>query len=189
MRNVVKTMGQYSSVLTGVTALMVTSQALGVTLSSEEFTEYASEEAYWVVSVNCDDGSDPRIIQRKTDGNQWCGKEVEGYCFNAKAETAEKVCSADYSDSLATAKRAEQERERQEQANRQAEQERRQAQAQAALAQQQAAEAERQKQIDIDEQLLQIEQEKLSLRRQELELQRRAVEIREALESLDNSSP
>lgn len=173
------------SFIFGATAALIASNAHAVTLSGEEFKEYAPEEAYWVVSVNCEDGSDSRVIQRKTDGNKWCGKEVDGYCFDTKADAADKVCAADYTATLNQIKQAEREKERQEQARLQAERERREAAAREAAEREKAAEAKRQAQIQIDEKLLQIEQEKLSLRRQELELQRRAVEIREALEELD----
>lgn len=178
----------FAVTFTALSVLMTANITNAAVLSAEEFKQYAPEEAYWVVSVDCEDGSDPRVVQRKTDGNEWCGKDVDGFCAATKKDAAEKVCSAEYSDALTQRGQAAAESQRRAEAQRQAAAEaarkRREDEARATASRQQAAEAKRQNQIKIDEQLLQIEQEKLSLRRQELELQRRAVEIRESLEEL-----
>ena len=165
-------------------------------ISSDNLVQYGKEEAYWVADVNCSDGS-KRTIQRKTDGNEWCGKDVEGFCDSTKETTATKICGAQYSSALAlleTAKQAQNdaaqaeerarraERERAEQrrlADQRIEEQRLERERQAAAA---AAAAPLKKQISIEEELLKIEQEKLDLRRQELELQRRAVEIQSLLD-------
>ena len=173
-------------------ALLFTSSSMAVTLSNEELQQYGPEEAYWVVTVDCEDDTPNRVIHRKTDGNEWCAKDFDGFCGGTKDATSEKVCGADYTAQLEAQQleaEAEAERRREEQAQRDAER-RREAQAreQQAQARQAAAQqAEIQNQISVDEELLRIEQEKLSLRRQELELQKRAVEIREALEDLDEA--
>ena len=191
MEQTVTTVFKFGAAIALATGAFVASVSNAATLSAEEFKEYAPEEAYWVVSVNCEDGSDSRVIQRKTDGNKWCGKDIDGFCFDTKDQAAESVCGTEYGNKLDQIKQSEAAKQRetsaQKQAAEKAENDRRQAQARAASARQQAAEAKRQNQIKIDEQLLKIEQEKLSLRRQELELQRRAVEIRESLEKLGNS--
>lgn len=161
-------------------------QASAVTMSGEEFKEYAAEEAFWVVSVDCENGSEPRVIQRKTDGNQWCAKELDGYCYDTKAETGKEVCGEKYNSEFDQINQQVKEKAQKEQAARDAERKRREAAAREATERKRAEDAKRQNQISIDEQLLKIEQEKLSLRRQELDLQRRAVEIRDALKGLDN---
>jgi len=162
-------------------------------ISSDNLVQYGKEEAYWVADVSCSDGS-KRTIQRKTDGNEWCGKDVEGFCDSTKETTATKICGAQYSSALAlleTAKQAQNDAAQAEERARRAERERAE---QRRLADQrieeQRVERERQaaaaaplkKQISIEEELLKIEQEKLDLRRQELELQRRAVEIQSLLD-------
>ncbi len=164
-------------------------------ISSDNLVQYGKDQAFWVADVTCADDS-IRVIQRKTDGNEWCGKAVEGFCDITKEGTAKKICGPEYTSSLSLlqatkqaqdnaaqaeqrAKRAEQERAEQRQlANERIEQQRIEREQQAAAA------APLKKQITIEEELIQIEQDKLNLRRQELELQRRAVEI-QAL--LDNS--
>lgn len=191
MEQTVKTVLKIGSalILSGLAAANISNAAV---LSAEEFKQYASEEAYWVVEVDCEDGSKPRTIQRKTDGTQWCGKEIDGFCSSTKNEAAEKVCGSEYSATVNNKAEAQAEQQRRAQAQRQATEQaardQREAEARATAAREQAAEAKRQSQIKIDEQLLQIEQEKLSLRRQELELQRRAVEIRESLDELESAS-
>lgn len=167
------------------------SQVSGI--SSENLVQYGKEQAYWVSNVSCADNS-TRIVQRKTDGEQWCGKAIDGFCDVNKEAAAEKICSTGYTSALAAleasvraqnsaaqaearARRAEQEREQQRQlANQRIEQQRR------AREQQAAVNAPLEKQINIEEELIKIEQEKLDLRRQELELQRRATEIQTLLD-------
>ncbi len=190
MEQTLKTVFKIGSAIL-LSGLIVSSASNAAVLSAEEFKQYAPEEAYWVVSVDCQDGTEPRVIQRKTDGTQWCGKEVEGFCFTERSKAAENVCASEYTATVNEKAEAQAEQQRVAQAQRQAQEkaarDQREAQARASAARKQAEEAKRQSQIRIDEQLLQIEQEKLSLRRQELELQRRAVEIRESLEELESA--
>ncbi len=190
MNTTVKNSSKYTSTLVasfviGLTTLTLATGANAAKLSGEQFKEYSAENAYWVVSVDCEDGTPERTIQRKTDGSEWCGKSVEGYCAPTKPAAADKVCAAEYAAVLAERAESELAQKREAEAKAKAERERREREARVAAERQRAAEAKRQNQIKIDERLLEIEQEKLSLRRQELELQRRAVEIREALEDLD----
>jgi len=164
-------------------------------ISNDELVQYAKEQAYWVANVTCASGG-KRVVQRKTDGDEWCAKEIEGYCDAAKEGAAEKACTNDYTSALTareSARQAQANAAREQARARQAEQQR---QEQRRLADQriaqQRAERERQaaeaaaaplkKQINIEEELIKIEQEKLDLRRQELELQRRAVEIQALLD-------
>lgn len=176
----------------GLLALLFSTNSNAVILSNEELQQYGPEEAYWVVTVDCEDDTPTRVIHRKTDGNEWCAKDFDGFCGDSKDATSKNVCGADYTAQLEAQQleaEAEAERRREEQSRRDAERRREaQAQEQQAQARQAAAQqAEIQNQISVDEELLRIEQEKLSLRRQELELQKRAVEIREALEDLDEA--
>lgn len=184
------------SVVIASSLLATSAYAEVSSISSDNLVQYAKEEAYWVADVSCSDGS-KRTIQRKTDGNEWCGKDVEGFCDSTKETTATKICGAQYSSALAlleTAKQAQNdaaqaeerarraERERAEQrrlADQRIEEQRLERERQAAA---EAAAAPLKKQISIEEELLKIEQEKLDLRRQELELQRRAVEIQSLLD-------
>jgi len=154
--------------------------AYAVKMSTEEFKEYAREEAYWVVSVDCENGSESRIIQRKTDGDQWCSKDLDGYCYDTKVEAADKVCGNQFS--LAYSQVLESQRA-------QAQAERQQAEAERLKREQEkqrkaAEEQDRQKQLAVEAELLEIEKQKLSLRKEELALQKRAVEIEEQLKAL-----
>lgn len=163
-------------------------------ISSENLVQIG-RDAYWSADVTCKDDS-VRKVQRKTDGAQWCGKDIDGFCETSKDAAAKKVCGEEYSselDSLESA-RITQENAAKEaaakaeaSANAKREEQRRLAdqrikQQQAAAKAQQAAAAPLKKKISIEEQLILIEQEKLNLRRQELELQKRAVEIEKLLE-------
>ena len=162
------------------------------TISSDSLVQYAKEQAYWVATVTCSDDSQ-RVIQRKTDGNEWCGKAVDGFCDADKEAAADRICGTQYTSALSlleATKQAQNEAAEAEERARRAERERQEQLA--AQQRQQQAERERQaataplkRQITIEEELIQIEQEKLNLRRQELELQRRASEIEALLEGKD----
>lgn len=188
--------------LLGLTALAVASygfagiaQSQVKSQSADEFVQYGPEDAYWVFTVTCADDAE-RQVQRKTDGDLWCAKDVEGFCDLNREIAAEKSCSKEYTEATtataASDQQASEEKQRSDDAEaekaaqlkRQQEQEReRQAQrARANAAAEAKREEEAKKQILIQEELLKIEQEKLNLRRQELELQQRAVEIEELLE-------
>jgi len=156
-----------------------------VSVSPEAFQQYGKENAFWEVTVNCSIAGEnvDRVLQRKTDGSQWCGKEVDSTCDQNKGAAAAKVCGETYTEALNRLN----EQRRQEQARadqRKAEQAEVEAQQQAAKRNAlQAADRQRalQNTISIEEQRIQIEKEKLRLRRRELELQRRAQELEELL--------
>ncbi len=168
-------------------------------LTTEEFVQYGPEDAYWQFTATCKDGAE-RIVQRKTDGNNWCSKALEGYCDANRESAAEKVCSEAFVEEYANSeqvRKAEQEAsrakaqaearkredERRAADQRAAEQRARQAAAQAKAAEEAEKAKEAENQLSIEEQLLKIEQEKLDLRRQELELQKRAIEIEDILKT------
>lgn len=166
-----------------------------VSKTSSENLVQIGRDAYWSADVTCKDNN-VRTIQRKTDGAEWCGKDITGFCETSKEDAAKKVCSSDYSsaiDSLELARKTKEDAAKEAAAKaeasanaKRAEQRRladqRIKQQQAAAKAKEAAAAPLKKQISIEEQLILIEQEKLNLRRQELELQKRAVEIEKLLE-------
>lgn len=173
--------------LGGVFAINGVSYAQVKSMTPETLAQYGPEDAYWVFSAVCSDDSE-RQVQRKTDGQQWCGKDIDGFCQQDKSKAADMVCGQEYSQGLALQRetqraqrarvQAQRERERQRTAERQraaqalAEQQRQQAQVAAATSSQR---------ISIEEELIEIQQEKIELRREELELQRRAQEIQSLL--------
>lgn len=188
-----------------VSTVLFTSSAISQvsSVSSDNLVQYGKEDAYWVADVTCADDS-KRVIQRKTDSNTWCGKDIDGFCDETKDAAAIKICGTQYTSSLALLEAARQaqndaaaaqdranraERERAEQrrladqrlqeqiAERQAREQRIAQEQRIALEKKNAAPAPLKTQISIQEELIQIDQEKLDLRRQELELQRRAAEI------------
>ena len=182
------TLKLYTTLLTSM-LLTATAAAQVSSISSDNLVQYGKDQAYWESEVSCSDDS-KRTIQRKTDGSEWCGKDIEGFCDATKESAATKICGTQYSSALAlleTAKQAQNDAAQAEQRARQAEQQRARQdrlanERQLELERQQAAAAPLKKKISIEEELLKIEQEKLDLRRQELELQRRAVEIEALLE-------
>ncbi len=88
-------------VITFVSTMLFASSAMSQvsSISSDNLVQYGKEDAYWVADVSCADDS-KRPIQRKTDSNNWCGKEVEGFCDTTKESAAKKVCGAQYTSSL-----------------------------------------------------------------------------------------
>ena len=177
--------------ITGLFAGSALSQVSSV--SSDSLVQYGKEQAFWVANVICADKS-TRVIQRKTDANEWCGKAVDGFCGDTKKSTAKKICSTQYSSSLSLLEATKKAQESAMQAEKRAERAERERAEQRRLASQRierqrierekkaAAVAPLKRQITIEEELIKIEQEKLNLRRQELDLQRRAVEIQALLD-------
>lgn len=168
-------------------------------LTTEEFVQYGPEDAYWQFTANCRDGA-KRVVQRKTDGNDWCAKGLEGYCDVSREVAADKACGKDFAEAYANSEQVRKAQSDATQAKAQAAAQKRQAESRAAAqraadqrtreaaerakaAQQAKIARQAQNQISIDEQLLKIEQEKLELRRQELELEKRVMEIEKSLEA------
>jgi hypothetical protein len=164
-----------------------------VELSAEDFAQYGQEDAYWTVNVTCEGSSSENIIQRKTDGTEWCAKNDATACDEAKDAVAKMVCSDEYLSNLDASKNREEARIREERAAQvQRENAARKTTAPVVRVLVPAAPAKTapaednslQNKISIEEQRLSIEQERLKLRRRELELERRAVEIEEQLENM-----
>jgi hypothetical protein len=196
MKSIVK----IALVLSGSLLLINPSFAQVSKISSENLVQIG-KDAFWSADVNCEGGS-VRTIQRKTDGNEWCGKVVSGFCATSKDAAAKKICDSEYTAALTLkestvkaqedAEKAQEDAARAQQRAESAERERAQQRrlADQRLKQQQeerakqaaSAAASVKKQTSIEEKLILIEQEKLNLRRQELELQKRAVEIEKLLE-------
>jgi len=174
--------------------------------SPEEFVQYGREDAYFAFTATCSDDA-KRVIQRKTDGNEWCAKDISGFCDENKDSAADKACSSEFALALGTVTSSKREaiaaKEAEAQNARAAQQEEQKRQAQAAqqqLERQRAAELERERaqalaaaqtkarakakatqaaknKLAIEEELLRIEEEQLELRKQEIELEQRAAEI------------
>jgi len=188
-----KTLLKSAMLFLGASLFAGTAMSQVSNISSDNLVQYGKDEAYWVANVTCSDEG-KRTIQRKTDGNEWCGKSVEGFCETTKENAAKKVCGAQYTSALTLLEEAQQARDNAAQAEERAKRAERERAEQRRLADQRieqqrierekkaAAAAPLKKQITIEEELIQIEQEKLNLRRQELELQRRAVEIQALLD-------
>lgn len=181
------------SLVLGTLLVLQNGHAAVSTISSEEFAQYGREDAYWVFTVQCTDDDKGRIVQRKTDGSLWCGKDIEGFCDDDKNAAAEKVCSSEYSQALINIseqqeqqqqtladqqraeKRATEERQRAARARERAATERAKA---AEQRRQAAAEELRRNEISIEQKILELEQQELELRRKELEIQRRAEQAK-----------
>jgi len=158
--------------------------AANVTNVSEESFQQSGKDAFWVVSVSCDDDQGERTVQRNADADLWCPKGAESsLCNEDKSIAANNACSGDYQaqSAVLAEKAAEQRRQR------------RAAAAQAAVREKEAAEqaireAELalQAKILLEEELLSIEQKRLEFSQRELEIDRRIVEIDEALSTEDD---
>lgn len=148
-------------------------------VSSESFVQYGKENAYWAVSVSCDDGLSDRVVQRKTDSETWCPKDDDSLCSEDKLVATQNACSPAYqAEVIATAKKKALESRRRAKAAEAAAKEKENAERVI-----REAELALQNKISIDEQLVAIEQKRLELSQQELEIDRRIVEIDEILKT------
>ena len=75
-------------------------------VSREQYRQDSPEDIYWEVSVNCSGIREARIIEQKADTNEWCAKDVDGFCKNDKMAAAKEVCGAGYRRQLAAQERA-----------------------------------------------------------------------------------
>ena len=66
-------------------------------VSEVNFTQYGKEDAYWVVTVTCDNQS-KHIVQQKTDQDRWCPKGSNDFCSEDKNTAFDNVCSDAYAD-------------------------------------------------------------------------------------------
>lgn len=69
-----------------------TSASNVASVSQESFAQYGKEDAYWVVTVACDNQS-KHIVQRKTDHDTWCPKANNNLCSDDKKIAFENACS------------------------------------------------------------------------------------------------
>ena len=160
-----------------LTFLSSASFAANVTKVSGETFEQVQRNAYWVVSVSCDDGSEKRTVRRNADADAWCPKGGSNLlCSDDKSVAAKNACSPQYkSELIAKAQAGAQEQQaRQAEANRQK---------QAAERANRQAEIALQAKISIAEELVSIEQRRLELVQSELKINRRLVEIEEILKT------
>ena len=163
--------------------------------SKESFAQYGKEDAYWVVTVTCNDNSE-HIVQRKTDQEAWCPKGNDSTCNEDKTAAFNTVCSEAYAIKSKEIEAAE-ELKRQEIAAQQQQEQAQQAQAQqaqnrqteeekaAALQAIRDAEQKIQQQIFIEESIQIVQRQLATLSNREREIQRRIAEIDALIESDD----
>jgi len=167
--------------------------------SKENFAQYGKEDAYWVVTVTCNN-QNQHTVQRKTDQDTWCPKDKTDSCNEDKKVTFEYVCSDAYAETIKqaettkpveitkkinTAKRV----SITDQSKAQAITTQKAAQAQdKALAEQKKREAEQkiQQKIYIEQSIASIQQEIQTLNNREREIQKRLVEIGDIIRSNDD---
>jgi len=158
-------------------------------MSSESFAQYGKEDAYWVISVSCDNDNQKRTIQRKTDSEQWCPKGNTALCSTDKQVVAKNACGNEYTtqNKLLAAEKAKKiaAKKRQQQL---AAQQREAAEKAAAEAAIQKAEQELKERIVLEERMIEIEQKRLELLQRELEVDRRIVEIDDLIKQADSAA-
>lgn len=152
-------------------------------VSKENFAQYGKEDAYWVVTVSCDDGNE-HVVQRKTDQDSWCPKGSDSLCSEDKEVAYKNACSEAYTQQTKENQAEAAAKRRAQEAARAAAEEQRIAR-EIAAAEQAAFEAEQnlKNKIAIEEKLLRIEQERLALSQRQLEIERRIVEINDLLKT------
>lgn len=164
-----------------------TTSAQVKSVSAEDFVQNGAD-AYWVFTAVCENGSE-RTIQRKADADDWCGKDVEGFCEADKTKASEMICGTEYSSALLTIREtalAEQDRERE---LRQQQEQQQIAQQRAELERtrvQQAQAASRARREQVEQQLIDLERQRIDLIREQRELQLRAAEIQTTLDTDTN---
>ncbi len=151
--------------------------------SEESFAQYGKEDAYWVVTVNCDDNT-AYVVQRKTDGVRWCPKGNNSLCSNDKSVAAKNSCSE---ANTAVAKKAKVIKAKAapiQQENARLTFEQREAAEKAAVERKiREAEYKLQQRIDNDEKLLLISTELSNLSLREQQIEQRIIEIDELLDN------
>lgn len=73
-------------------------------VSEVNFAQYGKEDAYWVVTVTCNNQS-KHSVQRKTDQEIWCPKNNKGntdVCNENKKTAFENVCADAYANTPKT---------------------------------------------------------------------------------------
>lgn len=152
--------------------------------SGESFAQYGKEDAYWVVTVNCDDNT-KYVVQRKTDGEQWCPKGNNSLCSSDKSIAAKNSCSE--ANNTAVAKKAKVIKTKAapiQQENARLTFEQREAAEKAAVERKiREAEYKLQQRIEADEKLLLISTELSNLSLREQQIEQRIIEIDELLDN------
>jgi len=149
--------------------------AANVTTLSEESFEQIGKDAFWIISVSCDDGNGDRRVQRNADTDTWCPKGDDSLCNEDKATAAKNACSDAYKAQLI----AKQEAQEKQKADELAAAREKESIEQAIYEAEQALQAK----ILIEEALTAIEQKRLKLVDQELKIERRLTEIEEILKT------
>ena len=182
-------MKKLTTYLTFSFCVLIGSQTLAanvVSVSDESFAQYGKEDAYWVMSVTCDDDNGERIIQRKTDEDTWCPKDSTDLCSEDKATAQQNACGDAYTASLVAIK-AQAQQQRQSQNAQRLEAQRQQELEKAAIEQKiREEELKIQNKIALEEQVLAIEQERLALTTRELEIENRLIEIDKLIKNADD---
>lgn len=189
------------NVLTVTLAMAVISPAAlaakVASVSPETFAQYGKENAFWEISVRCEGIEPERIIQRKTDGDDWCPKGADNLCGPDKAQAAINACDEEYASTIEQDTRAKEQEQKAQIERSKAQQDELRRQQAAAKPKPQvkprpsisatisANEAKLRNKISIQEDRIKLDQAKLELRRKELVLERRSIEIEEILETLE----
>lgn len=165
------------------TMISANTMSANVSEVSGESFQQSGKDAFWVVSVSCDDNDAERIVRRNADADTWCPKGgEENLCSEDKSIAAKNACSSAYqSQSIALAAEQAEKKRRQTAASEAAAREK-----EAAERAIQEAELALQAKISLEEALLAIEQERLELSQRELEIDRRIIEINEILSTEDD---
>jgi hypothetical protein len=169
--------------------------------SREKLKQYPNDVAFWEVSVTCLSTDLKPTIRQQVKGEQWCAKEIEGYCNNQKLKAAAYVCKSSYISQLQTLKDEELAEEKAREEAKKLAQEKKAKAKQAELAKKEkqkqkdinskalasisatgqnsalAGESVKSDELLIEEQRILIEQQRLDLRRKELELNKQALEL------------
>ena len=161
-------------------------------------------KTYTVSDVNCSTRTADRSIWREASGNEWCGREAEGFCSSNKIRAAKQVCDREYSRAVEraasdtgpvaedtsidpapdAAEPAPQENTADVPPSPQANEP---ATTDAGQPDQQDMEAQKE-QLAIERERLRLKKERLELRRQEVELQKQELEIQRQLEKEKNAN-
>ena len=182
-------MNKLTTYLTFISCAFISSQTMAanvVSVSDESFAQYGKEDAYWVMSVTCDDDNGERVVQRKTDEDTWCPKDSSDLCSEDKAVAQKNACGDAYTTTLIAIKT--QAKQRRESQNAQRLEAQRQQELEKAAIEQKIRDEELkiQNKIALEEQILAIEQERLALTTRELEIENRLIEIDKLIKNADD---
>lgn len=74
-------------------------------LSLEVFKD--GQQRFWEVSVNCESLTQPRVMLRPVDKDQWCSSEIATLCNKNKFSLSRQLCSDNFEQQLANFQRGE----------------------------------------------------------------------------------